>query len=232
MNNFLLWILPVPRHNLKKGLMKSQLQTPQFPGQDLQGCLLSGTALKIHLGQYHSQLEGRTLLFSPNKRECLKKAGNYTSAWRTGLGIRWFLRPFQPKPAWFYGTWDRYLSPCKRRHLNIQESQGCSSQWALHRGRNVQGWFCWRMQEVSTLTINAKGTWCFMDVVPNMLTELPLDHYEFCTSCAFYKMNCLKCFPLMQFFKIHLAVWTSTSANNKLLCLELRRSYKPLPSIN
>lgn len=31
-------------------------------------------------------------LFSPNKGECLKKAGNYTLAWRLGVGIRWYLK--------------------------------------------------------------------------------------------------------------------------------------------
>lgn len=60
--------------------MESRLQTPQVPGQDLQLSLLSGTTLKIHLNHYHSQLEGKTSSFSPNKGQCLKKAGNYTLA--------------------------------------------------------------------------------------------------------------------------------------------------------
>lgn len=61
--------------------MKSWLQTPQGPAWDLQEFLPSGTTLKTHLKQHHSELEGeKTSQFSPNKGKCLKNAGNSTLA--------------------------------------------------------------------------------------------------------------------------------------------------------
>lgn len=149
-----------------------------------------------------------------------------------GLELDDIKGPFQPKPAWFYEARDTDNYYCPREDTWSSRNPRAAHPSGFCTGTGVWGWFCWHMQEVSTLPINAKSTWRFMDVIPNMLTELPLDHYEFCTSCAFCKINHLKCFPVMQFLKIHLAVWTSTSANNKHHCLELRRSYKPLPSMN
>lgn len=86
MNNFLLMNSSSAKSQFEKGLMESWLQTPQVPGQDPQGCLLSGTTLKIHLNQYHSQLEGKKLLCFPLKKgNVLKKQG--ITPWLEGLGV-------------------------------------------------------------------------------------------------------------------------------------------------